>query len=52
VKQILLRKVPDDLHREVKTASAAAGKSMQDFIIALLRAAVKVKPIKRRTTEK
>jgi len=33
VKQILLRKVPDYLHRLVKIAAAQAGKSMQDWII-------------------
>jgi predicted HicB family RNase H-like nuclease len=29
----LLRKVPEDLHREVKAAAAHAGMSMQDLIL-------------------
>ena len=36
MKSILLRKVPEDLHREVKAAAAHAGKSMQDLIIETL----------------
>ncbi len=31
-KMIQIRNVPDDLHRELKTASAAAGMSMSDYI--------------------
>jgi len=43
MKQIMLRKVPDDLHRAVKTAAAAAGMSMQDFILQAMAMAVKTK---------
>jgi predicted HicB family RNase H-like nuclease len=41
VKQIHLRKVPDELHKKVKTAAAQAGKSMQDFIIEAMASAAK-----------
>lgn len=45
--QVILRKVPDDLHRKVKVAAAAAGISMQDFIIKLMQKEVeKGKPRK------
>ena len=37
MKSILLRNVPEDLHREVKAAAAHEGMSMQDFIIDTLR---------------
>ncbi len=43
VKQILLRKVPDELHKKVKTAAAQAGIPMQDFILQAIEAVVKVK---------
>jgi predicted HicB family RNase H-like nuclease len=43
VKQIHLRKVPEDLHRKVKTAAAQAGKSMQDFILEAMATAVRGK---------
>ncbi|MGD0728415.1 MAG: toxin-antitoxin system HicB family antitoxin [Spirochaetia bacterium] len=36
MKQVILRNVPDELHRQVKVAAAAAGMSMQDFIIKLM----------------
>jgi plasmid stability protein len=44
VKHVLLRKVPDELHKKVKAAAARAGKSMQDFILDAMVAAVKRKP--------
>jgi plasmid stability protein len=37
MKTLIIRKVPDDLHRQVKVAAAEAGESMQDFIIKLMR---------------
>lgn len=40
MKSILLRKVPEDLHREVKAAAAHEGTSMQDFIVGTLANAV------------
>jgi predicted HicB family RNase H-like nuclease len=47
VKAILLRSVPDDLHRQVKVSAAAAGISMQDFILRAIRKEVeKGKPKK------
>ncbi len=47
MKQVILRKVPDDLHRKVKVAAAEAGESMQDFIIKLMQKEVeKGKPKK------
>jgi predicted HicB family RNase H-like nuclease len=47
MKQLILRKVPDELHRLVKVAAAASGVSMQDFIIELMRKEVeKGKPRK------
>jgi plasmid stability protein len=42
MKSILLRNVPEDLHREVKAAAAHEGKSMQDFIIETLQTIDKV----------
>ena len=47
MKQVILRKVPDDLHRLVKMAAAACEETMQDFIIRVLRKEVeKGKPKK------
>ena len=44
---ILLRNVPDELNRQTKMAAAAAGVSMQDFILELMRREVaKGKPRK------
>lgn len=40
MKQILLRKVPENLHREVKAAAAHGGMSMEDFIVEVLSNAV------------
>ena len=36
MKTLIIRKVPDELHRKVKVAAAEAGESMQDFIIKLM----------------
>ena len=41
MKQILLRKVPDDLHKKLKAAAVEAEKSMQDYIIEILARAVR-----------
>ncbi len=47
MKQVILRKVPDDLHRKIKAAAALAGESLQDFIIKLMMKEVeKSKPKK------
>jgi len=47
MKQVILRKVPDELHRQVKTAAASAGLTMQDWIIvAMQREVEKGKPRK------
>ena len=43
MKQILLRSVPDDLHKKVRMAALQAGISMQAFIIEAMAAAVKGK---------
>ena len=40
MKTLIIRKVPDELHRLVKMAAAGDGVSMQDFIIELMRKAV------------
>ena len=40
MKQILLRKVPETLHREVKAAAAHEGTSMENFIIGTLASVV------------
>ena len=40
MKQIILRKVPDDLHKKLKTAAAQAEKPMQTLIVELLAEAV------------
>jgi plasmid stability protein len=48
LKQILLRKVPDDLHKKLKAAAVQAEKPMQSYIIEILARAVgKVAPRKR-----
>jgi predicted HicB family RNase H-like nuclease len=47
MKTLIIRKVPDDLHRRVKMAAAEAEQSMQDFIIKLMQKEVeKGKPKK------
>ena len=47
MKQVILRKVPDELHRQVNTAAASAGLTMQDWIIvAMQREVEKGKPRK------
>jgi hypothetical protein len=43
MKTLIIRKVPDELHRKVKMAAAAARDSMQDFIIKLLQKEVEKK---------
>ena len=48
MKQILLRKVPDDVHKKLKRAAVDAEISMQDYIIQVLSRAVgKTAPRKR-----
>ena len=47
MKNILLRNVPDEVHRQTKMAAAAAGVSLQSFIIGLMqREVAKGKPRK------
>jgi plasmid stability protein len=43
MKQILIRKVPDDLHKKLKAAAVQAEKPMQDYIVEILAAAMKGK---------
>ena len=43
MKQILLRKVPEELHKKLKMGAAQAGKPMQDFIVEILTAGMKEK---------
>lgn len=40
MKAILLRKVPEELHREVKAAAAHEGTSMESFIIETLASVI------------
>ncbi len=41
MKQILLRHVPDDVHKKLKAAAVQAEKPMQDFIVEILAEAMR-----------
>jgi plasmid stability protein len=47
MKSILLRKVPDDVHKKLKAAAVQAEKPMADYIVEILAKAVGAQPRKR-----
>ena len=49
MKQILLRHVPDDLHKRLKAGAAMAGESLQDYIVEILTREVGKKKRKAKT---
>ena len=40
MKELNLKNIPDDLHRDLKVAAAMSGTTMREFILATLAAAV------------
>jgi plasmid stability protein len=43
MKQMLIRNIPDELHRRVKMAAAAASMTLQDFVLEAMRKEVEKK---------